>query len=62
MIYENNLDWRDKLLLIAFTHDPFKSAILDYQIQVEGQLEDIIERYPGDPKASKKARMDLLKG
>jgi hypothetical protein len=48
MIYENKIDWTKGLGVLSFTQSEFKSAVLDYQIQVEGVLEDIIKRHLRD--------------
>jgi len=52
---------------LAFTQSRFKSAILDYQIQVEGELGDIIKRHFRDQEAYNirrlqfQARVDLVR-
>jgi hypothetical protein len=54
MIYENKINWKDPAKgggVLGFRTYRFKSAVLDYQIQVEGELEDIIKRHFRDPEA-----------
>jgi hypothetical protein len=56
MIYEDKIDWADPNKtgdVLSFTQSKFKSAVLDYQIEVEGDLEDIIRRHFRDPEAYK---------
>jgi hypothetical protein len=70
MIYEDKIDWADPNKVgdvLTFTQSKFKSAVLDYQIAVEGDLEDIIKRHFRDPKAYKvkylpfQRRIDLVR-
>jgi hypothetical protein len=54
MIYENKINWRDpnkQAAPLVFVQSKFKSAVLDYQIQVEGELEDMIKRHFRNPEA-----------
>ncbi|SRR6266436_1857106 len=70
MIYEKKIDWTDPAKAsdaLTFTTYRFKSAVLDYQIQVEGELEDMIKRHFRDPEAYDtkyvpfKRRMELVR-
>jgi hypothetical protein len=59
MLYEKKIDWtKARGAVLVSTRDPFKSAVLDYQIEVEGDLEDIIKRHP---QAYKTDRMPFRK-
>jgi hypothetical protein len=56
MLYKDKINWHDPNkagVALSFTQSKFKSAVLDYQIEVEGDLEDIIKRHFRDPKAYK---------
>lgn len=70
MIYEDKIDWADPSKagdVLTFSQTKFKSAVLDYQIAVEGDLGDIIKRHFRDPKAYKvkylpfQHRIDLVR-
>jgi len=47
MIYDQKINWRalTALGVLSFSQNKFKSAALDYEIQVEGELGDIIKRH-----------------
>jgi hypothetical protein len=49
MIYENKIKW-PAMAILSRTQDPFRDAVLDYQIQVEGALGDIIKRHFRDQR------------
>jgi len=56
MIYEDKLNWADQGKagdVLVFSQSKLKSFVLDYQIEVEGDLEDIIKRHFRDPEAYK---------
>jgi hypothetical protein len=58
MAYPDKINWSDPrkgsdLLSFDSIPEPFKSAVLDYHIQIEGQLEDIIKLAFRDPKRFK---------
>ena len=56
MAYQNKINWSDPKKgsdVMSFSIDPFKSAVLDYNIEIEGELEDIINRHFRNPKAFK---------
>jgi hypothetical protein len=49
MIYENKINWNALAGgVLRSTTSPFKSAVLDYQIQVDAELEDIVKRHVRD--------------
>jgi hypothetical protein len=48
MLYENKINWVAPAKgggILQFTLDQFKAAVLDYQVEVEGELGDIIKRH-----------------
>jgi hypothetical protein len=52
MAYQHKIDWSDPRKgsdIVGFTLDRFKTAVLDYHIQIEGELEDIIRMAFRDP-------------
>ena len=54
MAYQHKINWSDPgkgsdVLSFALVPEPFKSAVLDLHIQIEGQLEDIISLAFRDP-------------
>jgi hypothetical protein len=54
MAYSKKIDWRDPAkssAALVSTRHRFKSAVLDFQVQVEGELADIITRHFQDPSA-----------
>ena len=53
MIYEDKIDWADRDKgsdLVSYSGGPFKDAVLGFNILVEEELEDIIERHVRDRK------------
>ena len=49
MIYGNKINWADPNKAgdaLAYSQSKFKTAVLDYQVAVEGELGDIIKRTP----------------
>jgi len=70
MIYNQKINWQDPNMQgagLAFSQSKFKSAVLDYHIQVEGELGDIIKRLFRDQEAYKiryvpfRTRIDLVR-
>ena len=55
MIYEAKIDWKvvKPHAGLLSVQDEFKTVVLDYQIGVEGELEDIIRRHLRNPAACK---------
>jgi hypothetical protein len=56
MAYSKKINWKDPAkasAVLASTQYKFKSAVLDFQVQVEGELADIITRHFQDPTAYK---------
>lgn len=54
MAYSKKIDWKDPAKAsgaLSSTQYRFKSAVLDFQVQVEGGLADIITRHFQDPTA-----------
>jgi hypothetical protein len=56
MAYQHKIDWSDPAKgsdAVSFTMEPVKTAVLDFHIQIEGELEDIINLHFRDPAAFK---------
>jgi hypothetical protein len=56
MAYQHKINWSDPSKgsdASSFTIDLFKSAVLDFHVQIEGELEDIINLHFRDPAAFK---------
>ncbi len=57
MLYQHKIDWSDPHkgsdILFFTPADLFKSAVLDFHAEIEGQLEDIINLALRDPTAFK---------
>jgi hypothetical protein len=68
MIYDQKINWqsRTSMGVLSFSQNQFKSAVLDYQIQVEGELGDIIKRHFRDQEVYRlryvqfRTRIDLV--
>jgi hypothetical protein len=62
MVYQSKINWSDPRKgsdILSFTIDRFKAAVLDFQIQIEGELEDIIRLHFRDPDAFNIRRLNF---
>ena len=56
MAHQNKIDWSDPSLAnatVSFTMEPVKAGVLDYHVQIEGELDDLIDMLLRDPEAFK---------
>jgi hypothetical protein len=54
MIYDQKIDWRNPnqgMGIVGSRLDPFKSAVLDYQTDIEAEINDLINLHFRDPDA-----------
>ena len=54
MAYQHKIDWSDPRKgsdLVSFTMEPVKRPVLDFHVQIEGELEEIINLAFRDPTA-----------
>lgn len=54
MIYDKKINWHDPSIamgIVGSTHDPFKSAVIDYHTDMEAAISDLIDLNFRDPGA-----------
>jgi hypothetical protein len=64
MAYQHKINWSDPAKegdVVSFTMEPVKTAVLDFHVQIEGELEDIINLHFCDPAAFKTNRLDFAR-
>jgi len=62
MAYQQKINWSDPQKggdVVSFTMEPVKTAVLDFHVQIEVELEDIINLHFRDPAAFKTNRLDF---
>ena len=64
MAFQNKINWsapHTGIQLLSSTSDAFKTAVLDYHIQIEGELENIIRMAFRDPDEYKTHRFGFAR-
>jgi hypothetical protein len=62
MAYQHKIDWSDPSKgseIVSFTMEPVKTAVLDFHLQVETELGEIINLHFKNPDAFKINRLDF---
>jgi hypothetical protein len=56
MLYQRKINWSDPSSgsdVVSFMMEPVKTAVLDFHVQIEGELDDLINMLIRDPEAFK---------